>query len=417
VERPGGDGSPEWTTAGIRDCWLEGSHHTAVDYEIAERILVGAPYLPHMVRVYRALLGRVVRYLTGVGVGQLLDLGSGLPTAGNVHEVARGLNPGCRVVYVDIDPGVVTEGRKLLAGDHHVAIVHADFRQPEQVLDTAQRTGLLDLGAPVAVLLIDVLHHIPDTDNPVRFIHAMLMRYVLAVMWLSRTPTMVRLSSVVCRCFTAFIRYQSPRWPSATWRRARISSRYLISLSPVLFRYRCDVRKEMRMWTWMRTTFRRGVDLVRNHDNQDKHVVALYCYSRIHDLRVSTREGTATVIVLCRMDKDDKVMAAASIDLRCKEQCFDETERTNRAGWSPGASTGARAVGTQVACGDGRHLLKGLGESSPLPANRSGRVIGPVIPRWGRETTGPSSPMSGSRVAKIGSASRISVRASQLPRQ
>jgi hypothetical protein len=172
VAWPGGDGSPEWTTAGIRDCWLGGSHHTATDYKIAEHILVGAPYLPYMVRVYRALLGRVVRYLAGMGVGQFLDLGSGLPTAGSVHEVARELNPSCRVVYVDIDPGVVAEGCKLLAGNHDVAMVRADLRQPAQVLDTAQRTGLLDLGAPVAVLLIDVLHHIPDTDNPVGSIQA-----------------------------------------------------------------------------------------------------------------------------------------------------------------------------------------------------------------------------------------------------
>ncbi|MDQ6738818.1 MAG: SAM-dependent methyltransferase [Actinomycetota bacterium] len=159
-----------WTTAGIRDHWLGGSDHTEADREVAERILVGAPYLPHMVRVYRALLGRVVRYLVGVGVGQFLDLGSGLPTAGNVHDVAQAIDPGCRVVYVDIAPDIVMEGHTVLAGNDSAAVVCADLRQPEQVFDAAQRTGLLDLDAPVAVLLIDVLHHIPDTYNPVRFI-------------------------------------------------------------------------------------------------------------------------------------------------------------------------------------------------------------------------------------------------------
>jgi S-adenosyl methyltransferase len=166
-----GDGPPEWSTAGIRDFWLGGSRHTATDRDIAEHILVGTPYLPYMVRAYRALLGRVVRYLVGVGVEQFLDLGSGLPTAGNVHDVTQALNPGCRVVYVDIAPDIVAVGHHVLAGNDSAAMVCADLRHPEQALDAAQRTGLLDLDAPVAVLLIDVLHHIPDTDNPTRFIH------------------------------------------------------------------------------------------------------------------------------------------------------------------------------------------------------------------------------------------------------
>lgn len=165
-----GDGPPQWTTAGIRDYWLGGSHYTADDREIAERILVGTPYLPHMVRVYRALLGRVVRYLVDMGVGQFLDLGSGLPTTGNVHDVAQAIDSRCRVVYVDIDPDIVVAGRAVLGGNDSAVVVCADLRQPEQVLNAAQRTGLLDLGAPVAVLLIDALHHVPDTDDPARFI-------------------------------------------------------------------------------------------------------------------------------------------------------------------------------------------------------------------------------------------------------
>lgn len=165
-----GDGPPEWTTAGIRDYWLGGSYHTAADQGVGDRILVGAPQLPYMARVYRALLRRVVRYLVGVGVRQFLDLGSGLPTAGNVHDVAQAIDPECRVVYVDVAPHIVAEGRTVLAGNDNTAMVCADLRRPEQVLDAAQRTRLLDLGEPVAVLLIDVLHHIPDTDNPAWFI-------------------------------------------------------------------------------------------------------------------------------------------------------------------------------------------------------------------------------------------------------
>jgi hypothetical protein len=172
VGTPGENGSDPWSVAGIRDYWLGGSHHTKADREVAEHILVKAPHLAHMVRVYRALLGRVVRYLVGSGVRQFLDLGSGLPTAGNVHEVAQDLNPGCRVVYVDIDPATVAESHKLLAGNRNVATVLADLRQPEQVFDATERCGLLDLGAPVAVLAIDVLHHIPDADKPAGFIAA-----------------------------------------------------------------------------------------------------------------------------------------------------------------------------------------------------------------------------------------------------
>ncbi|MDQ3761598.1 MAG: SAM-dependent methyltransferase [Actinomycetota bacterium] len=166
------NGSGPWNTAGIRDYWLGGSHHTKADREVAERILVGAPHLAHMVRVYRALLGRVVQYLVGVGVRQFLDLGSGLPTAGNVHEVAQDLNPDCRVVYVDINPEVVADSHKLLAGNRDAAIVLADLRRPEQVFDAIGRCGVLDLSTPVAMLAIDVLHHIPDADNPAGFIAA-----------------------------------------------------------------------------------------------------------------------------------------------------------------------------------------------------------------------------------------------------
>jgi hypothetical protein len=166
------NGSGPWSTAGIRDYWLGGSHHNAVDREIAEFVLLRVPHLAYVVRVYRVLLGRVVRYLVGMGVRQFLDLGSGLPTAGNVHQVAQALNPRCRVLYIDREPGVVAEGQNLLVGNHTTTIVRADLRQPEHVLDAARRCGLLDLSVPVAVLAIDVLHHIPDADNPVEIMAA-----------------------------------------------------------------------------------------------------------------------------------------------------------------------------------------------------------------------------------------------------
>jgi S-adenosyl methyltransferase len=148
---------------------LGGSHHNAADRQIAERILLGAPHLVHVVRSYRAFLGRVVRYLVEVGVRQFLDLGSGLPTAGNVHEVAQDFHFECRVVYVDIDPGVVAEGDSLLAENRNVAMLRADLSQPERVLDATRRCGLFDLGAPVAVLATDVLQYVPDANDPAGF--------------------------------------------------------------------------------------------------------------------------------------------------------------------------------------------------------------------------------------------------------
>jgi hypothetical protein len=155
---------------------LGGSHHTPTDRALAEHIPIGVPQLPYLVRVYRALLGRVVRYLVEAGVRQFLELGSGLPTAGHVHEVAQAADSQCRVVYVDSNPAVVAQSQAVLAGTGNAGVVCADLRDPQQVLDAVQRTRLLDLDAPVAVLLIDVLHHIPDTENPAGFIAAYIDR-------------------------------------------------------------------------------------------------------------------------------------------------------------------------------------------------------------------------------------------------
>ena len=168
----GSEIAEQWTTAGVRDCWLGGSNHTAAEHDLADRIPVGTPQLPYMVRVYRALLGRVVRYLIGVGVQQFIDLGSGLPTQGNVHEIAQATDTGCRVIYVDNNPQVVVRSQELLTGNDRAVMINADLRQPEQVLSAAAQTGLLDLSKPLAILLIDILHHIPEAENPAGFIEA-----------------------------------------------------------------------------------------------------------------------------------------------------------------------------------------------------------------------------------------------------
>jgi hypothetical protein len=158
--------------AAVRDHWLGGSRNTVADRELAEQIMVCIPYLPYVVRSQRGFLRRVARYLVDAGVRQFLDLGSGLPTAGHVHEVVQELAPDGRVVYVDVDPAVVSEGRTLLADDINTAFVCADFRQPQAVLAAPELRALLDLDEPVAVFMIDVLHHIPDSDDPAAVIAA-----------------------------------------------------------------------------------------------------------------------------------------------------------------------------------------------------------------------------------------------------
>ncbi|GDY31589.1 SAM-dependent methyltransferase [Gandjariella thermophila] len=160
-------GDPELpSVARIRDCWLGGAHHTAADRGAAEQVAVCAPHLPYLVRTQRAFLRRVLEYLTGIGVRQFLDFGSGLPTAGNVHEVVQRVDPTCRVVYVDVDPAVAATGRDVLAGNGNAGFVEADLREPESVIAARETRRLLDLDRPVAALMIDVLHFLPDRDDP-----------------------------------------------------------------------------------------------------------------------------------------------------------------------------------------------------------------------------------------------------------
>ncbi|WP_199430519.1 SAM-dependent methyltransferase [Qaidamihabitans albus] len=166
VGTTGQDGSGQPSIARMRDCWMGGTHHSDADREFADQIAVCAPHLPYLVRAQRAWLDRLVRYLAEHGIRQFLDLGSGVPVEGHVHEVAQEVAPDNRVVYVDIDPEIVAEGRGILDGNPHAGFVQADIRRPREVLEALEVKQLLDLGEPVAVLLIDTLVHIPDSADP-----------------------------------------------------------------------------------------------------------------------------------------------------------------------------------------------------------------------------------------------------------
>jgi len=154
------------SAARMYDYYLGGSHNFAADRQLAEAALKAWPETPHMCRANRAFLRRAVTFLAEQGVDQFLDLGSGIPTEGNVHEIARAVRPGARTVYVDSDAVAYAHGRALLQGDPRATYLQADLRNPEAVLSSPQVTGFLDLDRPVAVLMLMTLHFVPDSDDP-----------------------------------------------------------------------------------------------------------------------------------------------------------------------------------------------------------------------------------------------------------
>jgi hypothetical protein len=150
----------------IWDWFLDGSHNFAVDREVAKQMLRLMPEGPRMAQASRAFLRRAVRTCAAAGVTQFLDIGSGIPTVGNVHEIARAADPQSRVVYVDIDPVAVSHTRHMLADDPTTSVLRADIREPDAILDSPELRGTLDLDRPVAVMLIMLLHFVHDHEDP-----------------------------------------------------------------------------------------------------------------------------------------------------------------------------------------------------------------------------------------------------------
>jgi hypothetical protein len=168
---------PDWAPEGIDterpsaariyDYWLGGSHNFAVDRDIARQVTALVAEVPLIMQANRAFLHRAVRFLVEAGIRQFLDIGSGIPTLGNVHEVVQAIAPDARVVYVDVDPVAVAHSRHILTGNRNVGVVQEDLRNPEKILGHDEVDRLLDLTRPVAVLLLAVLHFLPDEDDPV----------------------------------------------------------------------------------------------------------------------------------------------------------------------------------------------------------------------------------------------------------
>lgn len=160
-----GDIDPEVPSpARVYDHMLGGFSNFEVDRRVTQRMTEIIPEIPQVARANRAFLRRAVDYLVASGVDQFLDLGSGIPTAGNVHEVAQSTNPDARVVYVDIDPVAVTMARQLLVETPGTAAIYADLTDLDSILAHPDVTATLDFERPVATLLVSVLHFVREDD-------------------------------------------------------------------------------------------------------------------------------------------------------------------------------------------------------------------------------------------------------------
>ena len=153
--------------ARVYDWWLGGNHNFRADQDAARAMIAIEPNARGIARANRAFLGRAVRFLAAeAGIRQFLDIGSGIPTENNVHQVAQAAAPGARVLYADVDDVAVAHSRLLLDGTPDAAVIQADLREPDKILADPDTQLLLDFSAPVAVLLVAVLHFLADADNP-----------------------------------------------------------------------------------------------------------------------------------------------------------------------------------------------------------------------------------------------------------
>ena len=173
-------GEPDWVPPGVDvkranvarvyDYWLGGSHNFLADQDLARAITAVEPNARAGALANRAFLGRAVRFLTSAGIRQFLDIGSGIPTQGNVHEVAQQASPGARVVYADVDPVAIAHSKAILAGNDNAAIIDADLHDPGNVLGDPAVRRLIDFGQPAGLLLVMVLHFIDDAADPWRIV-------------------------------------------------------------------------------------------------------------------------------------------------------------------------------------------------------------------------------------------------------
>jgi SAM-dependent methyltransferase len=148
------------------DFYLGGSHNFEIDREMAREAMTFMPELPEIMRGQRAFLRRAIRFLTAEGIDQFLDIGSGIPTEGNVHEVAQKGNPKAKVVYVDIDPVAIAHSREILVGNDHATALHGDMHRPQEIIDHPEVRRLIDFTRPVGIVIVGMIHFISDEADP-----------------------------------------------------------------------------------------------------------------------------------------------------------------------------------------------------------------------------------------------------------
>jgi SAM-dependent methyltransferase len=154
------------SAARMYDYFLDGAHNFAVDRDLARKILRLVPDSALSAQANRAFLHRAVRYLVAQGVRQFVDIGSGIPTVGNVHEAAQRTDPDVRVLYVDRDPVAVAHSEQVLGANPNARVLQADLRRPKDILQAPELRDLIDPVEPVAVLMGAVLHFLSDNDRP-----------------------------------------------------------------------------------------------------------------------------------------------------------------------------------------------------------------------------------------------------------
>ena len=154
------------SAARVYDYLLGGAHNFDADRIVGEKVLSVQPNGRQIARSNRAFMSRSVRFMVACGIRQFLDLGSGIPTVGNVHEIAQHADPDCRVVYVDHDPIAVAHSQLILEGNPLAKVVDADLTEPRTVLKNSTVRNFLDFSKPIGLLMVAVFHFVPDAKNP-----------------------------------------------------------------------------------------------------------------------------------------------------------------------------------------------------------------------------------------------------------
>jgi hypothetical protein len=156
--------------ARLYDYFLGGAHNFTADRLFAAKVERTFPGVRDIVRLNRAFLRRAVLFMIDAGIRQFLDIGSGVPTVGNVHEIAQAANPECRVVYVDKDPVAVAHSQQLLTGNNNAVAIQADIRDPDGIVSRAETRELLNFDEPIGLLNLLIWHFVPDADDPIGLI-------------------------------------------------------------------------------------------------------------------------------------------------------------------------------------------------------------------------------------------------------